>query len=37
MYDYALQMQTNTWATGFKEVKPFTEQEKYLENRMNAL
>jgi len=30
MYDYALQMQTNTWATGLKELKPFTEQEKYL-------
>lgn len=37
MYDYALQMQTNSWATGLKEVKPFTQQEKYLEQRMNSL
>jgi len=37
MYDYALQMQTNTWATGLKELKPFTEQEKYLEQRINSL
>lgn len=37
MYDYALQMQTSTWATGLKEVKPFALQEKYLFDRMNAL
>ena len=37
MYDYALQMQTNTWATGLKELKPFTEQEKYLEQRISSL
>ena len=26
IYDYALQMQTNTWATSMKELKPFKEQ-----------